>query len=157
MGEEKKINRRDYLKYTGAAIGGLVVGGALGYLAKPAEVVKETITAPGVEKTVTVTAPGVERTVTVTATATRPITETITTPTTAIITAPGLPTLTEPTKPIKLTFWKWQAIALTDERIQSIVNIWNTLHPNVQIEFTVMPELSEPEFIAKVEQATEAG
>jgi multiple sugar transport system substrate-binding protein len=58
MGEEKKINRRDYLKYTGAAIGGLVVGGALGYLAKPAEVVEKTVTAPGVEKTVTVTAPG---------------------------------------------------------------------------------------------------
>jgi len=60
MGEEKKINRRDYLKYTGAAIGGLVVGGALGYLAKPAEVV---------EKTATVTAPGVEKTVTTTVTA----------------------------------------------------------------------------------------
>ena len=157
--EEKKVSRRDYLKYTGAAIGGLVVGGALGYLAKPAEVIKETVTAPGVEKTVTVTAPGIEKTVTVTKTA--PITETI--PTTQIITTsetikpPELPKLTEPTTPIKLTFWKWQAIALTDERIQSIVNIWNTLHPNVKIEFTVMPELSEPEFIAKVEQATEAG
>jgi simple sugar transport system substrate-binding protein len=60
MGEEKKVNRRDYLKYTGAAIGGLVVGGALGYLAKPAEVVEKTatVTIPGVEKTVTVTAPG---------------------------------------------------------------------------------------------------
>jgi len=75
MGEEKKVNRRDYLKYTGAAIGGLVVGGALGYLLKPAEVIKETVTAPGVtatttiEKTATITAPGVERTVTITATA----------------------------------------------------------------------------------------
>jgi len=59
MGEEKKIKRRDYLKYTGAAIGGLVVGGALGYLAKPAEVVEKTVTAPAIittttlEKTVT--------------------------------------------------------------------------------------------------------
>ncbi|MEM3130905.1 MAG: substrate-binding domain-containing protein, partial [Nitrososphaerota archaeon] len=51
--KEEKIKRRDYLKYTGAAIGGLVVGGALGYLAKPAEVVKETVTAPAIEKTVT--------------------------------------------------------------------------------------------------------
>ena len=71
--EEKKVNRRDYLKYTGAAIGGLVVGGALGYLLKPAEVVEKTatVTAPGVERTVT--APGatvtVPKTVTVTATA----------------------------------------------------------------------------------------
>jgi simple sugar transport system substrate-binding protein len=55
--EEKKVDRRDYLKYTGAAIGGLVVGGALGYVLKPAEVVEKTITAPGVEKTVTVTKP----------------------------------------------------------------------------------------------------
>jgi len=53
--EEKKITRRDYLKYTGAAIGGLAVGGALGYVLKPSEVIKETVTAPGVEKTVTTT------------------------------------------------------------------------------------------------------
>jgi len=59
--EEKKITRRDYLKYTGAAIGGLVVGGALGYVLKPTEVV---------EKTVTVTAPAVEKTVTITKTET---------------------------------------------------------------------------------------
>jgi simple sugar transport system substrate-binding protein len=57
MGEEKKVSRRDYLKYTGAAIGGLVVGGALGYLLKPAEVIEKTatVTIPGVEKTVTTT------------------------------------------------------------------------------------------------------
>jgi multiple sugar transport system substrate-binding protein len=72
--EEKKVKvtRRDYLRYTGAAIGGLVVGGALGYLGKPAEVVEKTatFTVPGVERTVTapgatVTVPG--PTVTVTA------------------------------------------------------------------------------------------
>jgi ribose transport system substrate-binding protein len=82
--EEKKVNRRDYLKYTGAAIGGLVVGGALGYLLKPAEVVEKTatVTAPGVERTVTapgatVTVPGAVSTVTVpktvTVTATAPV------------------------------------------------------------------------------------
>jgi multiple sugar transport system substrate-binding protein len=48
MVEEKKVSRRDYLKYTGAAIGGLVVGGALGYLLKPAEVIEKTV-----ERTVT--------------------------------------------------------------------------------------------------------
>jgi len=80
--EEKKVNRRDYLKYTGAAIGGLVVGGALGYVLKPAEVVEKvsTVTAPGVERTVTVpgatvTVPGAVSTVTVerTVTATAPV------------------------------------------------------------------------------------
>jgi len=60
---EEKVTRRNYLKYTGAAIGGLIVGGALGYLAKPTEVIKETVTAPAVEKTITVTAPAVEKTV----------------------------------------------------------------------------------------------
>ena len=55
MVEEKKINRRDYLKYTGAAIGGLVVGGALGYLAKPTEVAEKTVTAPGTTVTVPTT------------------------------------------------------------------------------------------------------
>jgi ABC-type glycerol-3-phosphate transport system substrate-binding protein len=63
--EEKKVSRRDYLKYTGAAIGGLVVGGALGYLAKPAEVIERTVTAPGVTATTTI-----ERTITKTITAT---------------------------------------------------------------------------------------
>jgi simple sugar transport system substrate-binding protein len=73
MGEkEKKVNRRDYLKYTGAGIGGLIVGGALGYLLKPSEVIKETVTAPGVvstvtaEKTVTVAGPTVMTTKTFT-------------------------------------------------------------------------------------------
>jgi len=56
--EGKKVNRRDYLKYTGAGIGGLIVGGALGYLLKPSEVIKETVTvtAPAIERTVTITA-----------------------------------------------------------------------------------------------------
>jgi len=53
--EEKKVTRRDYLKYTGAGIGGLIVGGALGYVLKPSEVVERTVTAPGVERTVTIT------------------------------------------------------------------------------------------------------
>jgi multiple sugar transport system substrate-binding protein len=72
MGEEKKVTRRDYLKYTGTAIGGLVVGGALGYLAKPAEVIKETVTAPGATATTTI-----EKTIEKTVTA-APVTTTVT-------------------------------------------------------------------------------
>jgi multiple sugar transport system substrate-binding protein len=53
--EEKKINRRTYLKYTGAAIGGLVVGGALGYLLKPSEVIEKTVTGPAITTTETKT------------------------------------------------------------------------------------------------------
>jgi multiple sugar transport system substrate-binding protein len=67
--ESQKISRRRYLQLTGAAAAGLVVGGALGYVGKPA-----------------VTAPAVTETVTETATATQ-----VLTPTTA--TAAGLPSL----------------------------------------------------------------
>ncbi|MEM1575048.1 MAG: ABC transporter substrate-binding protein [Nitrososphaerota archaeon] len=82
--EEKKINRRDYLKYTSAGIGGLIIGGALGYLLKPTEVVKETTTivAPGTTVTIpgaTVTIPGVTVTKTAPAeTVIRTITERVT-------------------------------------------------------------------------------
>jgi ABC-type glycerol-3-phosphate transport system substrate-binding protein len=47
--EESKVSRRRYLELTGAAVAGLVVGGALGYVAKP------TITAPPETLTSTVT------------------------------------------------------------------------------------------------------
>lgn len=56
MGEEKKVNRRDYLKYAGAGIGGLIVGGALGYLTAPGKIEKITET---VTKTETVAGPQV--------------------------------------------------------------------------------------------------
>jgi ABC-type glycerol-3-phosphate transport system substrate-binding protein len=86
--EEKKINRRDYLKYTGAAIGGLVVGGALGYLLKPSEVM---------EKTVTVTST-IEKIAT-------PPTTVVTLPTTIVTTIPVTPTITPAKKPIVVLWW----------------------------------------------------
>jgi multiple sugar transport system substrate-binding protein len=52
---EEKVTRRDYLKITGGAIAGLVVGGAIGYVAKPAEMVTQTVTSTLTE-TVTATA-----------------------------------------------------------------------------------------------------
>jgi len=48
--EGKKLSRRKYLELTAGAVAGLAVGGALGYLAKPAEMVTQTAT-----ETVTVT------------------------------------------------------------------------------------------------------
>ncbi|MEM3560853.1 MAG: sugar ABC transporter substrate-binding protein, partial [Nitrososphaerota archaeon] len=64
---EKKINRRDYLKYAGAAVGGLVVGGALGYLTAPGKIEKVTET---ITKTETTTAAAATVTQTVTKTVT---------------------------------------------------------------------------------------
>ncbi|MEM2178790.1 MAG: extracellular solute-binding protein [Candidatus Methanomethylicia archaeon] len=66
--EEKKIGRRDYLKYASAGIGGLIVGGAIGYLSKPVGVVEKTIT-----KTETVGAATVTKTETATKTVTSPL------------------------------------------------------------------------------------
>ncbi|MEM3907146.1 MAG: twin-arginine translocation signal domain-containing protein, partial [Nitrososphaerota archaeon] len=65
MSSNVKSSRRDALKIVGSAVGGLVVGAAVGYLAKPAEVL---------EKTVTSTAPGQVTTVTSRETITRTVT-----------------------------------------------------------------------------------
>jgi ABC-type glycerol-3-phosphate transport system substrate-binding protein len=148
--EEKKINRRDYLKYTGAAIGGLVVGGALGYVLKPSEVIEKTITAPGAVSTVTVPTT-VERTVTLTGTPT-----TITMPTTVAETREyTFPP--EPKTPIKLTCWLWGTFAPAIDALNRIAYIWNRDHPKVQIEFVPIAGLSSLEFTLKCEQATIAG
>jgi ribose transport system substrate-binding protein len=64
-GEEKKVDRRGALRIIGGAVAGLVVGGVIGYLAKPAEVVEKTIT-----QTTTVTGPATTVTVTKTVTLT---------------------------------------------------------------------------------------
>lgn len=58
MAKGEGMERRDFLKYLGVAIGDLVVGGAAGYLSRAPEIVKEVVTTT-VErtKTVTVTAP----------------------------------------------------------------------------------------------------
>ncbi len=54
MTEKENVDRRTWLKVTGGAVAGLVVGGALGYVAKPAEI--RTVTST-VTQTVTGTAP----------------------------------------------------------------------------------------------------
>jgi len=59
----EKTDRRTYLKVVGGTVGGLVVGGAIGYLAKPSEAVEKTITqTQTLTKTVTATAPAVTTT-----------------------------------------------------------------------------------------------
>ena len=41
---ESKVDRRDYLKAVGAGIAGLVIGGVVGYISKPAGIVEKTTT-----------------------------------------------------------------------------------------------------------------
>ena len=60
--EEKGISRRTYLQVAGGTVAGLIVGGALGYVAKPTatgppETVTSTVT-QAVTQTVTGAAPG---------------------------------------------------------------------------------------------------
>jgi len=62
MSQEKNVGRRQWLRLTGGVVGGLIVGGAVGYLAKP------PVEVPG--PTTTVTATGAPVTVTATATPT---------------------------------------------------------------------------------------
>jgi len=132
MGEVKKVSRRDYLKYTGAAIGGLIVGGALGYLAKPAEVVEKTatVTAPGVEKTITTT---VEKTVTKTVT--------------------GTPTLTL-TGPIELEWWHNDNRPAWIEACEFLMNEYHKRHPNVTIRKEVVGWVNEPKILAAIQTKT---
>jgi hypothetical protein len=42
MGE--KVSRRNYLKYVGAGIAGLAVGGAIGYFSRTPEVIEKVTT-----------------------------------------------------------------------------------------------------------------
>jgi ABC-type glycerol-3-phosphate transport system substrate-binding protein len=72
MSEKKDVSRRRFIELGGGVVAGLVIGGAVGYVAKP------TITAPPVTLTSTVT-----ETVTGTVTATAPATTSVATPTIA--------------------------------------------------------------------------
>jgi len=65
-------------------------------------------------------------------------------------------TFSEPEK-VELVAWKWMGNPVLDPKLEEIINMWNQEHPDTPIKFTVFPELSEAEFIVKVEQATEAG
>jgi len=60
-------------------------------------------------------------------------------------------------KVIKLVAWKWGSDETIDPKLQEVIKMWNEEHPNIQIKLTIFPELSEAEFITKVEQATGAG
>ena len=60
-------------------------------------------------------------------------------------------------KVIKLVAWKWGSDEVIDPKLHKIIEMWNEEHPNMQVKLVIMPELSEAEFITKVEQATDAG
>jgi ABC-type glycerol-3-phosphate transport system substrate-binding protein len=150
--KEKKINRRDYLKIAGGTAAGLVVGGALGYLLKPSEVVEKTVTAPGTTVTIPGTTVTVPKTITITGIPTTTV-ETITT--VAETTEYTFPP--EPKTPIKLSVWLWDVFGPVIDGLNKIAYIWNRDHPKVQIEFTAVPGLNNLEFALKCEQATAAG
>jgi len=127
--EEKKVTRCNYLKYTDTAIGGLVVGEALGYLSKPAEVIEKTVTASGVTTTV-------ERMVTITVTRI-PITSPTLSPTTttqwgASLKSASLNVLSSPSY---ANFLKYAADKFMKIYSQVTINVipmpWKALYPKI--------------------------
>ena len=70
MSKEEKVDRRTWLKVAGGTVAGLVVGGAIGYVAKP------TVMAPSTTATITETVTGTAPppvTTAVVSTAARPV------------------------------------------------------------------------------------
>ena len=99
MSKEEKVSRRRFLEVTGGVVAGLVVGGAVGYVAKP------TVTAPPLTSTVTETVTG-----TVTASAA----------TTSSAASTGVPVLYNGTA--SLSFWNMPFV--TQEVPPSYVSQW---------------------------------
>jgi branched-chain amino acid transport system substrate-binding protein len=89
----EKVDRRNYLKYVGAGIAGLAVGGALGYITAPGKIEKITET---ITKTETKTAAAATITQTVTKT------ETIAGPGATITKTLAPPTKEVPKEPLKI-------------------------------------------------------
>jgi len=113
--EERKVDRRTYLKIAGGTIAGLVVGGVLGYVLKP---VGERILTTTVKEIATTT---VKETVTVTKTQT--VTATVS-PTPTVTVTPPTPTRPKPAVPTTIDYliWTWAV-----EFQYGIVDRWNKI------------------------------
>ena len=114
MSEKEKVSRRRFLEVTGGAVVGLVVGGAVGYVAKP------TVTAPPLTSTVTETVMG-----TVTASAA----------TTSSAASTGVPVLFNGTA--SLSFWNMPFV--TQEVSPSYVTQWQAAVKQALPNCTVDP------------------
>jgi len=133
----------------------IIVGGAMYAILSPQIGTTRTTT---ITFTTTIPGPTITVTNTITTTILSTITSIVPSPSTTITpTAYTCPMPPEPSSPITLRFWKWQSLTVVDQKIQEVINLWNQMHPNVKIEFTVYGELSNLEFVYKVEQATQAG
>jgi sn-glycerol 3-phosphate transport system substrate-binding protein len=67
--------------------------------------------------------------------------------------AAGVYYLTRPTT-VKLDAWQWGAEwEAVNKSLETIVNTWNSAHPEAIVTYTIFPDVSETEFAAKVKQA----
>ena len=112
MSESKNVNRRDFIKYAASAIGGLIVGGALGYLLTPR--------APAAVKTVT-------STITSISTVTKTVTQAVKT----------TPTTKPPTEKRVIRVLAWETTI--DDLYKKLIKESFTPQTGIEVEYSTLP------------------
>ncbi len=137
MSGERKSGRRDAIKVVGSAVGGLVIGAAIGYLAKPAELIEKTVTSTVTGPATTVTA---KETVTQTVTVGGPTTVVTTpSPTTVVTTPTTVVTTPTPTiKPGKITFWHCESYDPTAKAFVRLADKFAQKYPGSSVDISVL-------------------
>jgi arabinogalactan oligomer/maltooligosaccharide transport system substrate-binding protein len=134
--EKKKINRREYIKYIGAGVAGLAIGGALGYLTAPGKIEKITETITKTETTTAAT-----------------VTKTITGPgTTVTVTSSVTPTIT-PRKRV-ITVWHGDAEPVARITENLIKTEFNKLYPDIEVRYELAPEPFKEKLLVTIPAGT---